>query len=92
MKMPRRRPGQILEADVTQRRGNFFGIVNLRRRAFGHGSAGIDQQVNVHLIGGKDLQQQPIEPPVNIPVDIAEIIALLVSPVVGELEAEASSG
>ena len=81
---------EIFQTDIAQRRRDLLGVVELRRVAFGHGAAGVDQQIDIHLLfGGEDFHQQAIEPPVNVPIDVAQIVAVLVAPVVGKFQAKA---
>ena len=82
-------PIEILQTDVAQSRGDFFGVIELRRRAFGHRPTGVDQQVNIHLfLGGKHFQEQPLEAPVDIPVDVTQIVAVLIAAVIGKFQAK----
>src|SRR6266576_6832423 len=62
---------KVFETDIAQRGGDLFGVVDLRRRTLGHRSAGVDQQINVDfLLSREHLQEQPLQTPVDIPVDV----------------------
>src|SRR6266540_528023 len=66
---------QAIETDIAQRRRNPSRIVQLRRSPHLHRLASIDKQMNGQVFfSSKDLEKQPVETAVNIPVDVAEII------------------
>src|SRR5512145_1052250 len=50
---------EVFESDIAERSRNLLCIIDLHRRALGHGSAGIDHEIYVHLFfRGKHLQQE----------------------------------
>src|SRR5882724_7235127 len=80
---------EIFQPDIAERGGDFFRIVDLRRCSLGHRPARVDQKINIHfLLGGEYFQQQPLEASVNIPVYVAQVVAVLIAPVVGKFQTE----
>src|SRR4030095_7905598 len=62
-------------------------------RAESHRRGGIEEEVEAEiLLVHEQLHVEPVEPAVDVPVDVAEIIAQPVGPVVGELDADAFPG
>ncbi len=80
---------EMCETDVAERRREPARHVELRR--FCHRAAGVDHQVDrkVPLLVEQP-QQQPVEALVGLPVDVAEIVAGGIRPMVGEFQPPAS--
>ena len=80
-----RQPIEMREPDVAERRRDPPRHVELRRLR--HRSAGVEHQVDRQiLLLVEEPQQQPVQALVGLPVDVAEVVAGGVRPVIGELE------
>ena len=76
------------EADEAQRRGDARAVLELRRRSEVHGRRGVEQQVQTELLlVDEELDVQPIEAAVDVPVHVAEVVADAVAAIVAELDA-----
>ena len=81
----------LLERQVRQRGRQRRGIVQLAAAGVGaaHRSAGVEQQVEVQVrVGVIFLDVEPIVPCVELPVQVAEVVAGSVLAVRGELDAQ----
>jgi len=78
----------MAEPDVTERRGDLLGHVQLGRTAKTHRFAGVDQRVEVQIfLFQEHLQEQLVESSVEVPVDQPQVIAGDVIAEIGELHA-----
>ena len=76
------------QADESQRGGQLLGIVQLGRVAEIHRRAGIDQREEMQIFFFQEqLEEQLVEPRVEIPVHEPQVIARHVVAEVGELDA-----
>ena len=82
---------EVREADVRQRGADLHRVVQLRqRRADRHRVRDVDQDVDVEVFFFlEQAQQQLVEAAVEVPVDVAEVVAARVRAVIGELDARA---
>ena len=75
------------EPDVAERRGRPLGEQQLRRSARGHRRRGVDEQGDGDvLLLDEQLDEQALEPGVDVPVELAQVVAEGVVAVVGELD------
>ena len=80
-----RQPVEMHEADVAERRRDPARHVELRRLR--HRSADVEHQVDRQVaLLVEQPEQQPVQPLVRLPVDVAEVVAGGVRPVIGELQ------
>ena len=80
---------EVREADVGQRGADLHRVVELgQRRADRHRVRDVDQDVDVEILFLlEQAQQQLVEAAVEVPVDVAEVVAARVGAVIGELDA-----
>ena len=80
-------PIKAAQRDVADRRRDLPGEIELARLAEGHGLAGIEENAHRQLaLLLVELEEQPLQPAVEIPVEVAEIVAVDVVAVIGELD------
>ena len=80
---------QMREADVAQRGRNPARLVELGR--LGHRSRRVDEQIDRQvLLLVEQTQEQPVQTLIGLPVDVPEVVARRVLPVIGELEPAAT--
>ena len=80
-----RQPIQVREADVAQGRRNASRHVELRR--LGHRSADVEHQVDREVaLFIEEPKQQPVQPLIGLPVDVAVVITGGVRTMVGEFK------
>lgn len=78
----------VHEPDVAERHGHAPGVVELAGRPKVHAPGTIDREHQAEvLLLEEELQEQPVQPAVDVPVDEAKVIARDVGPEVGELHA-----
>ncbi len=81
---------EVGQGDVGQRGGDLPGEVELRRLAERHAPRAVQQEVDVQVfLFLEPLQQQLVVAGVEVPVEVAEVVAGRVLAVVGELDAAA---
>src|SRR5690606_26255777 len=81
-------PVEIVERDVAERGSEAPRMVELGRLAERHAGARVDDQVQRQvLLGRVQLEEQLVEPRIDVPVDVAEVVAGPVVTEVGELQA-----
>ena len=103
---PRRRPAlghalaqdaepdslEVHEPNEPERPGQAGGVVELGRGPERHRGRGVDDQVQAEILFvDEELHVQAVEPGVDVPVDVAEVVAVPVGAVVGELHAVPAS-
>ncbi len=83
-----RQPVVVHQRHVAQGRRQPPDRPVLRRLAPRHRAAGVEQHLNAQvLLGQEQLQEQLVQPAVDVPVHEAQVVADHVRPVVGELHA-----
>src|SRR5690606_13806943 len=76
------------QGDVAQRGGHLPGVLHFRRIADPHGRAVVDQQDQAAIsLFGEHFDEEPVEPAVNVPVDVTVVVPRLVLAVVVKLDA-----
>ncbi len=81
---------EVREGDVRQGGGDPLGVAQLRRRAEAHRPGAVDEDVDREVLFFlEEPQEQSPVPLVDVPVEVAEVVARGVLAVVGELDAAA---
>ena len=81
-------PLEIHEPHEAERGGDASRGIELGGRAEIHGRRGVDDQMKAQiLLVDEELDVQPIEATVDVPVDVAEVVADAVRAIVAELDA-----
>src|SRR5207247_6526441 len=81
---------EIGEADKAKGRGQPRRITELGRLAEAHGGRAVEEEMQVQILFvHEELEIEPVEPAVDVPVDIAKVVARSVGAIVGELDAHA---
>jgi hypothetical protein len=78
-------PVKIGKSNIRQRSGHFAGIIELIRIAHRHTSGAVEQEIDIHIFFFfKPPDQSVAESGIDIPIEIAQIIAEVVIPVIGK--------
>src|SRR5215831_4604417 len=78
------------QADEAEGGGKTGGIAQLGRLAESHGAGTVEEEVEVQvLLVHEELQVEAIEAAIDVPVDVAEVVARAVRAIIGELHAHA---
>src|SRR5215831_11535246 len=81
---------QAGQPDEAEGGGKARGVAQLGRLAESHGPGAIEKEVEVEiLLVHEELQVEPVEPAVDVPVDVAEVVTRAVRTIVRELHAHA---
>src|SRR5258705_8771304 len=84
---------EIGEADEAEGRGQTRRIAELGRLAEAHGSRAVEEEMEVQILFvHEELEIEPVEAAVDVPVHVAEIVTRSVGAIVGELDAHALVG
>ncbi len=83
----------VHERHEAERRRQAAPVFELGRLAVVHGGRRVQQQVQAEVfLVDEELQVEPVQPPEDVPVDVAEVVPHPVRPVVHELDAAAAVG
>src|SRR5262252_8239357 len=78
------------QADEAEGGGETGSIAQLGRLAESHGAGAVEEEVEVQvLLVHEELQVEAIEAAIDVPVDVAEVVARAVRAIIGELHAHA---
>src|SRR5215467_6436068 len=78
------------EADEAEGGGEAGSVAQLGRLAESHGAGAVEEEVEVQvLLVHEELQVEAIEAAIDVPVDVAEVVARAVRAIIGELHAHA---
>src|SRR6266511_1680229 len=84
---------QVDETDEAEAGGQPRGVVELRGLPELHGGGGVHQQVETEVfLVHEELEIETIQTGVDVPVDVADVVANPVGTVIRELDADALAG
>ena len=82
---------EIREPDVRERGTDALRVPELSSAAEAHRRAGVDDEIDGEvLLFLEEAQEQSVEALVDVPIEIADVVARLVIAVIGELDAAAA--
>src|SRR5882672_26838 len=82
---------EIRERDIGHRGRQPLGVEELRRIAVRHRQAAVDEDGKPQvLLDVEELEEEAVESAVDVPVDVAQVVALRIVAVVGEFRARAA--